>query len=690
MFNRKYIFGDTAVYYAETPVEGHEGKTVIGFAVYPADLPVKADELHCDSLVQAAFAGDENLIDYTQGLTMRNRSSTLLFVTEQTADETSVTTRLSDGAGNDYVHYLEYSPATGVLSVHVRYENNTGKTRLLEMLESFSISGIAATGEDDLSTRGLTLHRMTSAWSRECRLKSDSFSHLGLDMSWARYGVKCEKFGQRGTMPVRDYYPFAAIEDKKGVILGVTMEAPYSWQMEVYQEKETCALSGGLGDYEFAHWRKEIMPGECFETHKAFFAVKRSGGVNAVCNALLHEADSRLCVPESEEEMPVLFNGYCTTWGCPSEENIEAILAALAPFPIGYFMIDCGWYKPDDKGWLNAIGDWNQSRLLFPAGIARVVDKIRAAGMKAGVWFEFEVAGRDSECFERRDLLLTRDGFPLTSKNRRFLDLRKEEVKEYLSGKMLAFLKDNRFEYIKIDYNDKIGIGCDSADGAAVGEGGRQIAEESVDYIARICETVPGMVVENCSSGGSRIEPYRMSKVSMCSFSDAHECAEIPLVAANVSRVVPARQSQIWAVLREKDSLSRVIYSLCAAFIGRVCLSGDVLNLPPEKIKCISDGLDFYREVKDIVRCGDISLIDCDVEYYRKPIGRQIYVKDFGNRRLVIVHRLEGRGDIAVCAKGYRLERAFTDLAYECKDGKFVVYDGGEYRAGAFLLVKEA
>lgn len=689
MFYRKFIFGDTAVYYVETPVEGHEGKTVIGLAAYPAALSVNAQKLHCDSLVQVAFAGDENLIDYTQGLTMRNRSSTLLRVTEQTSDGTSVTTCLSDGAGNDYVHYLSYSPATGVFSARVRYENHSGESRLLEMLESFSLSGIAATGRRDLSTRGLTLHRMTSAWSRECRLKSDSFSHLGLDMSWARYGVKVEKFGQRGTMPVRDYYPFAAIEDEKGVIWGATAEAPYSWQMEVYQEKETCALSGGLGDYEFAHWRKEILPGESFETHEAFFTVRRSGGVNAVCNALLHEADSRLDVPESEEEMPVLFNEYCTTWGCPSEENIEAILAALKPFPIGYFMIDCGWYKPDDKGWCNAIGDWEQSRLLFPAGISRVSEKIRAAGMKAGIWFEFEVAGRDSACFERRDLLLTRDGFPLTSKNRRFLDLRKEEVRSYLSERMLGFLKDNGFEYIKIDYNDNIGIGCDSDDGAALGEGGRQIAEESVDYIARIREAVPGMVVENCSSGGSRIEPYRMSKVSMCSFSDAHECAEIPLVAANVSRVVPARQSQIWAVLREKDSLSRVIYSLCAAFLGRVCLSGDVLALPPEKVKCISEGLDFYREVRDVVRYGDISLIDCDVEYYRKPKGRQIYVKDLKDRRLVIVHRLEGKGDICVPAAGYRVLRAFTDLSYSLERGELVVRDGGEYRAGAFLLAKE-
>ena len=486
---------------------------------------------------------------------------------------------------------------------------------------------------------------------------------------------------------LRDYYPFAAIEDEKGVIWGATAEAPYSWQMEVYQEKETCALSGGLGDYEFAHWRKEILPGESFETHEAFFTVRRSGGVNAVCNALLHEADSRLDVPESEEEMPVLFNEYCTTWGCPSEENIEAILAALKPFPIGYFMIDCGWYKPDDKGWCNAIGDWEQSRLLFPAGISRVSEKIRAAGMKAGIWFEFEVAGRDSACFERRDLLLTRDGFPLTSKNRRFLDLRKPEVQRYLQKKMLDFLAQKGFEYIKIDYNDTYGIGCDGAE--SLGEGGRQVAEESYKWLDKIKAAVPDMVIENCSSGGSRIEPGRMERVAMCSFSDAHECAEIPLVAANVSRVIPARQEQIWAVLREDETPSRTVYSLCAAMIGRICLSGDVLNLTPEKTRLIREGLEFYASVKDVVRRGDIVSIDCNVEYYRAPKGRQIYIKELGDKKLVIVHRLEGRGGIEIPAQGYALKEAYTDMKYTFGD-TLRIADTGEYMAGAFLLEKRA
>ena len=680
MFYKKYLFGDTAVCYQEVPVEGHEGKTTVGLALFPVG---EEKEVPMDSLIQVSFTGDETLIDYTLGVTMRNREGTLLKVEEQAAEENGVVTRLRDARGNVYLHHLAYSPKTGVFTVWVEYCNLTGKEQTLESLQSFSISGIHALRGGKATLAGLRLHRLTSAWSRECRPEEDSFSNLGLDTSWARYGVKCERFGEVGSMSNRGHFPFAAVEDEeRHIVWAAMMEAPSSWQMEVYAEKETCALSGGLADYEFGHWRKTIAPGESFATHKAFLTVQRS--VLACCNAFVAEQEQRLKVPASEESMPVLFNEYCTTWGCPSAENINAILKAIEPFPIDTFVIDCGWYKPDDKGWCNAIGDWRESRALFPEGISAVSSAIRAAGKHPGIWFEFEVAGRDSDCFYDESKLLKRDGHIITGKNRRFLDLRLPKVQEYLKERMLGFLQKNGFEYIKIDYNDSLGIGCDSADGAAPGEGGRRIAEESLVWLAKLKEAVEGLVIENCSSGGSRIEPLRMSKVSMCSFSDAHECNEIPLVAANVSRVIPARQMQIWAVLREGESASRTIYSLCAAMMGRICLSGDVLHLEEERVRLIKEGLDFYQEIKDIVRYGSISLIDNTVEYYRAPEGRQVYIKEYEEKKLVIVHFLESAEKVSLPLEGCRLKRAFTDLAYTA-EGELCI-EGRPFSAGAFLL----
>ncbi len=682
MFLKRYTFGETEVIYREAVIEGHEGKTAVGLAVYPKGANADAEKLTTDSLVQVALLGDEALIDYTEGVTMRNRSSTILKIERQTSDMGGVETVLTDGEGNFYTHILRYDEQSGVFSVQVIYQNRSNEIRTLERLDSISLSGIGAPATG--STEGFSLHRMTSAWSRECRLQTDPFSRLGLDMSWARYGIKTERWGQNGSMPNRGHFPFAAIEGS-GYCLAVMLEAPYSWQLEVYKEKEGCALSGGLADDLYGHWRKDILPGESFSTDLAFFTVGRD--LLSACNALVHFQDARLEVPASEEGMPVLFNEYCTTWGCPSEENIEHILAAIEGLPIGYFVVDCGWYKPDDKGWCNAIGDWIPSGTLFPNGIHSLTKRIRDAGMLPGIWFEFENVGRDSAAFGREELLLHRDGSPITSKNRRFLDLREEGAESYLSDRMLALLRENGFGYIKIDYNDTYGVGCDSEDGSSFGEGGRQVAQQSLAWLERLKDAIPGIVIENCSSGGSRIEPKRMGMVSMCSFSDAHECDEIPLVAANVSRVIPARQSQIWAVLREGESDSRTIYSLCAAMMGRICLSGDVLRLTPEKKSLIAQGLAFYGSVKEIVRRGDIISIDCNVEYYRAPEGRQIFVRQFADKKLVIVHFLRSEETLFLPAEGYELTSCFTDLWHTMSEDGLSVF-GEPFHAGAFLFTR--
>ena len=384
--------------------------------------------------------------------------------------------------------------------------------------------------------------------------------------------------------------------------------------------------------------------------------------------------------------MPVIFNEYCTTWGAPSERNITRILKAIKDLPIEEFVIDCGWYRPDGKEWNNAIGDWNESKKLFPEGIRKVAEKIKAAGKRPGIWFEFENVGRESNAFACEDVLLKKDGQVITSKNRRFLDLRLPEVQNYLRTKLLAFLRDNGFTYLKIDYNDTFGVGCDGAE--SLGEGGRLVAEESVRWLARIREAVPGIVIENCASGGSRIEPLRMSEVSMCSFSDAHECAEIPLVAANVSLAIPAEQSQIWAVIREGESDSRTIYSLCAAMIGRICLSGDICKISAEKLALIGRGLSFYGKIKELVRRGDIRLIDCDIESYRAPHGRQVYWKELGEQRLIIVHFLDCETAVRIPMDGYELTDVFTDLPYTTRN-EVLRIAGKPYTAGAFLLEKK-
>src|SRR5215813_10912346 len=97
---------------------------------------------------------------------------------------------------------------------------------------------------------------------------------------------------------------------------------------------------------------------------------------------------------------------------------------------------------------------------LFPQGIAATAAAIREQGLIPGIWFEFGVVGSQSALFDSQtEHFLKRDGQPVVAGQRHFWDFRDPWVREYLRAKVIAQLWEAGFGYIKVDYNETIGIG---------------------------------------------------------------------------------------------------------------------------------------------------------------------------------------------------------------------------------------
>ncbi len=291
------------------------------------------------------------------------------------------------------------------------------------------------------------------------------------------------------------------------------------------------------------------------------------GDIDDMCRRLNSYQKSRYTPSKTEETMPIVFNEFCTSWGVPSEEKIKAIASILNGRGIKYFVIDAGWYAREGAHWSRSLGDWKVSEGLFPSGLKQTVEAIKACGMIPGLWFEMEVCAVESYAFKQTEFLLKRDGIPLTSGERRFFDMTNPKVTNHLKRMVIDTLKEYGFGYIKIDYNDNLGIGCDGYE--SLGEGVRQQVLATQSFMGRIREEIPDIVIENCSSGGHRLEPSFLEISDMVSFSDAHESLEIPIVGANVRRQVLPEQSQMWAVIRKDDSLQRIYYSMISTFFWK-------------------------------------------------------------------------------------------------------------------------
>lgn len=649
---RAYNFGDMQALY----ILNGESKTC-ELLLLPAGMDWRVRNRkkdYYDSLAQIKLMQDAPRDGYSGGITMRQGASVDSFVYDDQDSledtdpisgkkRTVVNTTLKDARGYKIVHTLYYVEGDAAVSSYMTFTNASKRKVTLEMISSFSLGKMSPFMDDD-GADSMILHRIRSVWSAEGRVVRDTLEDLQLEPSWGGHAVRCERFGAIGSLPVNKYFPYALLEDSaNGIMWGAALAHNASWQMEIYRRGDDIQFSGGIADREFGHWTKTVKSGESFATPRAILTVAKGDSECNVFQRLTNEGQKYLGkLPESEDTLPVMFNEYCTTWGCPSYELISQIAEKIKGHGFEYFVIDAGWYKSDTVPWDLSMGDYVPSKTLFPDGIDKAVKVINEAGMKAGLWFEVDNVGEASEAYKDTEHLLKRDGSIFETMRRRFWDLRKSGTIDILSKRVIGTLRDNGFEYIKIDCNDTLGIGVDGAE--SLGEGLRQNQEASIGFIRKIKEEIPGIIVENCASGGHKIEPLMLSECSMASFSDAHEQREIPIIAANLHRVILPAQSQIWAVVRSDDSLKRIVYTMAATFLGRMCVSGDVTKLDDKQWELIDEGIAFYKMISPIIKNGVTQIIDSETTSWRHPKGYQAVVRRQidGDGLMVVIHCFEG------------------------------------------------
>ncbi len=636
----KFLLGDMcAVYLLDTESQ------ICGVMLVPAGFEEQLDLegwWNIEPTVQTKFVGEPYPDGFIHGHSMKNSLmlGEIKFKEQKVEGENPLRiTTISEGNGVETRHILEYVPGSLYLTMYSQVISHK-ETAELELFTSYNLCGFSSLG-GGLRMEDYVLHRMQSKWSMEGKLESNEFLDLQLEPAWLRIGANSVRFGQVGSMPVRRYFPWMVAEDKKfGYSIGVQLAHPASWQMEVYNKDERVAFSGGLADREFGHWTKKMQKEELFESPKAYLTVAKED-VDGISYRLTSSQWKNLeRVPEVEKSLPIIFNEYCTTWGNPSQENMLKIVDAIKGKGIQYCVIDAGWHVKDGNDWSD-IGDWITNEKLFPKGLKYVADKIKEAGMLPGIWYEMEVVGKDSEVFKKPEYLLQRDGYPLQTCFRRFLDLRKDIVQDYLEERVINQLEEWGFDYLKVDYNDNIGIGCDGAE--SLGEGLRQNMMASQKFWRKLGERLPNLVIENCSSGGHRLEPSMQALASMASFSDAHEWKAISVIAANVTRAILPAQSQIWAVLRKEDDEKRLYYSLACTFLGRMCLSGDVYDIKDWQWEIVQRAINFYKMCAPVIKNGRNFRVGPHVKSYNHLKGWQAVCRKSADEQelLVVLHTFE-------------------------------------------------
>jgi len=546
----------------------------------------------------------------------------------------------------DVESVYESFDGTPVVRRYSRITNAGSSAVGIEFLSSAMLHGLADPKDYDHELR---IHVAQNSWMAEGQWHTLRPSEMGFveneRTSWSE-----AQAGSIGSWSSERYLPIAMVENTRlGLIWFWQIEHNGSWYWEISNVSasgnnadDVYAYLGGPDDLHSAAW-KRLNSGATYETVPVAIGCVRGGFTEAV------EALTRYRRIASEKShaknarCSVIFNDYMNClWGDPTEGKELPLVAAAAKAGCEYFVIDAGWYADIKEDWSQTIGSWLPTSSRWPRGLKFVLDQIRQHGMIPGLWLEPEVAGAKSLLAQKPDnWFFVRHGKRVLKNSRYLLDFRNPEVRAYLDQVIARLVNEYGVGYIKMDYN------VDSLQGTELnadsfGQGLLEHNRAHLAWLDSVLTRYPDLIIENCGSGGGRMDYAMLSRLQIQSMTDQEDYLKLPAILVGTSAAVLPEQLAIWSYPLAGADADQSSFNMVTAMMCRIHQSGRLDSLSAEVWKQVADGIRVYKELlrKNIPEAVPFYPLGLsDVTDFKAPIGLGMHS---AARTLLGVWRIDG------------------------------------------------
>ncbi|MBR2384018.1 MAG: alpha-galactosidase [Clostridia bacterium] len=498
---------------------------------------------------------------------------------------------------------------TNAIRVHTEYTNVSGEEIWLEEASAFTIHGLGTIKEDE----NLKFTKFTQSHHNECQPRTFTFKEHGL---FRGTGASQRKISHAnvGSWSTKEELPQGIIEAVDGKLTMFQIESSNSWYYEIGDKSSVYYLYLGGANSTYGSWSKKLANGETYTTINV--ALSFGDDLSDVVGNMTAYRRHIMGRCASDEHLPTIFNEYMhLSWDNPSEENTKTYAPVAKLAGVEYYVIDCGWHDEVPTHLIyHYVGNWKESNLRFPSGVKKTTDYIRSLGLKPGLWIEPEVVGfKNQEMIDYygEDAFIKRNGKIVTVMNRLILDYRHPKVVEYMSETIRRMVEDYGAEYIKMDYNQDLGVGTE-VNSDSFGEGLESSANAFANWVKAMTERFPHVVFEGCSSGGMRMDYKTLSLYPLVSTSDQVDCYKYPYIACNILSAVAPEQSAVWSypvggingeclrdVTKEWTDQNvdedRVAVNMINSFLGRMHLASNISRLDGKRLDLVKEGVAYYN-----------------------------------------------------------------------------------------------
>lgn len=512
-------------------------------------------------------------------------------------------TCIDEPTGLETVSHLQFYTGTSAVRSWTVVTNKGSETQTVEYVSSFALTGIEKEGLKSQDEK-LKIGICHNSWQRELQWQFYTLEQVGLGMAQPLdYQHSSKVFGVTnvGNWSAKEYIPMGYLENTEtGSALAWQIENNGSWHWEISDQEGHLYLQlAGPSEIE-SHWCKNLKPGESFTSVPCAVCAVNGGFDEAIGELTKYRRIIRRKNADNKK-LAIIINDYMNClWGDPTAEKEFPLIDAAAEAGCEYFCIDAGWYA--DGFWWDWVGEWQESKKRFPNGLREVTDYIRKKGLIPGVWLEIEVMGIKCPLADKLpdDWFFTRHGKRVYDRSRYQLDFRNPEVREHCDEVIDRLVNTYGVGYIKMDYNIEPGIGTEhNAD--SYGDGLLEHQRAYIAWLDGVFERHPQLIIENCSSGGLRMDYAMLSRYSIQSTSDQDDYKKYCTIAANSPSALCPEQSAIWSYPMTSGDREEVVFNMVNAMLLRIHQSGHLGYIEPERKALVKEALDMYKKIR-----GDI------------------------------------------------------------------------------------
>ena len=300
--------------------------------------------------------------------------------------------------------------------------------------------------------------------------------------------------------------PFFALcahnaDENRGEVYGFNLMYSGNFKNEVQRDKNgNIRIVSGVSDYEF-DWL--LAPDETFCAPEVVMTFSESGlgGMSRNFHDFIrrHVIDPRFAF----SSRPILLNTWEAFGFDIDEERILSLADRAKEIGAELLVVDDGWFRSSET---EGLGDFCVCREKFPSGLGVLAEKVRAKGLRFGLWVEPEMVSRSSNLYQtHREWVICSDDVKYLGRSQLVLDMGNPAVIEYLYDRLCLILDEVRPDYLKWDMNRYISE-AGSLLPVPQGEVMHRYVLGVYLLFRLITKRYPELLIETCAGGGGRFD----------------------------------------------------------------------------------------------------------------------------------------------------------------------------------------